>query len=193
MWSAYFLLKNQPKLQDTDGFRRKFNELYQGIKTDSYSALCYNAIFSVRRYNIVLMNAYFTKDSAMSGVDRTHYLLKVLSFLLIQTIYLAYVHNVHPHSESIFNKLEFVNEYLMVALAYTMLNFTKLSMIQDPSNPAGYLPKSEKFNTLMEYGAIGLISLIVLVNLAVMIKISFNKMIIACKKCKVKNKMKEML
>ena len=126
----------------------------------------------------------------MSGVDRTHYLQKVLSFLLIQTIYLAYVHNVHPHSESIFNMLEFVNEYLMVALAYIMLNFTKLSMIQDPSNPAGYLPKSKKFNTLMEYGAIGLISLIVLVNLAVMIKISFHKMIIACKMRKVKNKMK---
>ena len=74
-----------------------------------------------------------------------------------------------------------------------MLNFTKLTMIQDPNNPAEYLPTSESFNTLVEYLAIGLISLIVLLNFAVMIKITFNKLIIACKKRKAKNQMKKML
>ena len=193
LWSVYFLLANREKLQDQDGFKKKFTELYQGINTDSFRALCYNAVFSARRFDILLMNAYFTKDSVMSGIDRTYYLQKILAFLFIQTIYLAYVHNVHPHSESIFNKLEFVNEYLMVTLAYIMLNFTKLAKIQDPHNSAEYLPKSEKFSELMEYLAIGLISLILLVNFAVMIKLSLNKLIIYCKKRRVKNQMKKML
>ena len=107
-------------------FKTKFSTLYQGIKLDSFRALCYNSIFAVRRFNIILMNIYFTKGSPLSGLDRTYYLQKILCFLLIQSAYIIYVHSVRPHNDSIFNTLEFVNEYLMVALAYIMFNFTHL-------------------------------------------------------------------
>lgn len=42
------------------------------------------------------------------------------------------MHTVHPHTDRIFNILEFVNEYSMVLLAYCMLYFTKLINARDP-------------------------------------------------------------
>ena len=73
LWSAFFLIKNQAKLADKT-FETKFSTLYQGIKLNSLQALCYNAIFSVRRLDIVLMNVYFTANSPLSNIDRTFYL-----------------------------------------------------------------------------------------------------------------------
>ena len=96
---------------------------------DSFLALCYNAVFAVRRFDIILMNIYFTEGSPISGVERSQYLHKIICFLYIQMLYLSYIHCVHPHSESIYNKLEFVNEYCMVLLAYAMLNFTQIGTI----------------------------------------------------------------
>ena len=112
--------------------------MFQGIRPDSFRALCYNAIFCMRRFDIVLMNSFFTKGSPLNGLnfDRTHYLEKIFCFLIIQTGYILYIHEVKPHSDKIFNTLEYVNEYLMVALTYTMLNFANLVVIQDPDNPA---------------------------------------------------------
>ena len=82
IWSIYFLLKNQTKLEEPV-FKQKFSTIYQGIKPNSFKALCYNAVFSVRRLNIILINVYLTKDSPLSGLDRTYYLHKILCFLLI--------------------------------------------------------------------------------------------------------------
>lgn len=64
-------------------FRTKYNTLYQGIKTNSFTALCYNSIFSVRRFDIVLVNTYLTAESPLSGLDRTLYLAKILLFIAI--------------------------------------------------------------------------------------------------------------
>ena len=38
-----------------------------------------------------------------------------------------FVHAVRPHADSIFNYLEFINEYSMVILAYIMLKWTNLT------------------------------------------------------------------
>lgn len=62
---------------------QRYGTLFQGIKYGSYRALCYNAVFCVRRFDIVIINQYFSKDSPMSGVDRTHYLFKIILFMLI--------------------------------------------------------------------------------------------------------------
>ena len=125
---TFFLIIKEEKLVD-EQFKLKFETLYQGIKTGSYRALCYNGVFAVRRFNIVLMNMYFTKDSPLSGVDRSYYLFKIIGFLAIQTAYLSFIHNVHPHNDSIFNKLEIVNEYSMIVLAYLSLNFVNLVQV----------------------------------------------------------------
>ena len=70
IWSVFFLIKNKHKLADAD-FSQKFSTLYQGIKFDSFRALCHNAIFSVRRFDVILLNLYFTANSPLSGIDRT--------------------------------------------------------------------------------------------------------------------------
>ena len=56
---ARFLLKNQQRLDDPV-FRSKWHELYQGIRVDSFSSLLYISVFSVRRFDLVLVGVYFT-------------------------------------------------------------------------------------------------------------------------------------
>ena len=82
IFTIYFLLKNKDKTKD-DEFKAKFSTMYQGIRTDSFKALCYTAVFSVRRFDLVIMNHFFTVGSPLSGIDRNFYLHKILTFLFI--------------------------------------------------------------------------------------------------------------
>lgn len=79
-WTIFHLLRNKDRLEDPV-FKQKFKVIYSGIKTNSFLALCYHAVFSMRRFDIVLMNLYFTADSPLSGLESTHYLYKILIFL----------------------------------------------------------------------------------------------------------------
>ena len=132
----------------------------------------------------MLINLYFTKNSPLSDLERSFYLFKVLSFIFIQTGYLLYIHTVHPHNDSVFNLLEFVNEYCMIALAYLMLKFVNLVQIWDYETHA---PKqdSPKLNTGVEYTAIAIILLMALLNFLVMIRLSIGKVILKLKQRKV--------
>ena len=128
----------------------------------------------------MLVSLYFSKDSPLSGVERSFYMFKVLSFLIIQTGYLIYIHAVRPHNDSIFNTLEFVNEYCMVALAYLMLKFVNLVQIWDYETNKP-MPEDMELNTRVEYAAIVIILLMAVLNFLVMIRISVGKMINKCK------------
>lgn len=55
VWVIGFLLKNNSRLADKD-FKDKFEAIYQGIKITSFQALIYNAVFAVRRFDIILEN-----------------------------------------------------------------------------------------------------------------------------------------
>ena len=57
-----------------------------------------------------------------------------------------------------FNKLEFLNEYCMIALTFLMLNFTSI------------LPIDLEFDSKIEHAAIGIISFIITVNVLVMFR-----------------------
>lgn len=182
LWTEYFLIKNQSQLKDKTFFD-KFASLYQGINTKSFGALCYNAVFAVRRFDLVLLNVYFTQDSPLSRLDRTMYLFKIIGFLTVQTFYVAYVHETHPHEEPIFNKVELVNEYALIALGYVMLNYIKLS----PQ------PSSDGFETAMEYIAVGIIAVMVVVNFGVMIKMSLTKIIAPLRRKKLQKQAREQM
>ena len=132
----------------------------------------------------MLINLYFTKNSPLSDLERSFYLFKVLSFIFIQTGYLLYIHTVHPHNDSVFNKLEFVNEYCMIALAYLMLKFVNLVQIWDYETHAPK-PDSPKLNAGVEYTAITIILLMALLNFLVMIRLSIGKVILKLKQRKV--------
>ena len=62
----------------------------------------------------------------MSKIERTLYLEKLMLFLVIQTAYLSYIHMAKPHEDPIFNKLEFINEYALIAFGYVMFIFVGL-------------------------------------------------------------------
>ena len=68
----------------------------------------------------------FTTSSPILGCERNHYFVKIMLFLLMQIMYLVYIHTEHPHDDSSFNTLELVNEYAFLALGYVMLLFTGL-------------------------------------------------------------------
>ena len=105
--------------------------MYAGIKYN-FTSLCYNAVWSVRRFDIILMNQLLTAGNPITGFDRNFYLHKIICFILIQIGYVIYIYDARPHTESIFNILEFVNEYLLIFLAYIMLSFTNLITVADP-------------------------------------------------------------
>ena len=84
----------------------------------------YQAVFAVRRWDIIIANMLFTQSFPLLDLARHHYLEKVMCFLIVQTFYILYIHEVKPHDESAFNKLELINEYSLMAFGYTMLLFT---------------------------------------------------------------------
>lgn len=82
LWTLYFLIRDRKKL-GKPAHKAKFGSLYSGHRTKSFKALMYNAVFAVRRFDLVLINVYFTAGSPLSGVERSWYLQKILSFLVI--------------------------------------------------------------------------------------------------------------
>ena len=95
-FTVWFLFRNHHQLND-EAFHKKFISLYEGIHVQSFSALCYQAIYSVHRYDLVIVNMFFSKDSPLTELDQTESALKIICFILIQVVYLAYFHSVHPH------------------------------------------------------------------------------------------------
>ena len=85
LWPVFtvaFLIRKRNKLEKP-AFKEKYSSLYQGIKTNSFLALCYNGVFAVRRFDLILINILFTKDSPITGVSRSHYLDKIVCLLYV--------------------------------------------------------------------------------------------------------------
>ena len=82
LWIVYFLLKNSDKLAE-ESFRNKFNALIDNIKVDKFNAVIYNAVFAVRRFNILLFNLWLSQDSPLSGAKRTFYFEKIILFISV--------------------------------------------------------------------------------------------------------------
>jgi len=96
LWTLYFMIGARKNLGKPKHLE-KFGSLYAGIKTKGLKALAYNAVFAVRRFDLVLVNVFFTAGSPLSGIERTWYLQKILCFLIIQIMYLSYIHVTRPH------------------------------------------------------------------------------------------------
>ena len=63
-----FMLKNQSKLEDKT-FTQRWGTLYQGIHKNKIIALIYNAVFCLRRFEIVLVNMFFSPGFPLSNFD----------------------------------------------------------------------------------------------------------------------------
>ena len=73
----------------------------------------YNAIFCFRRLMVIL--ALFLLE------DRGFWL--IFAFNFVQTLYFYYITNVMPHTEPMHNKLEYFNEFCVIAMQYMAMNF----------------------------------------------------------------------
>ena len=84
--------------------------------------------------------------------------------------------------------MEFLNEYCLLALAYLMINFTKVTNHIHPKTRE--LHMREEDAVWIEYVTIALISFMTLFNFFAMFKLSSKKIILDCKK---KNQQKKSL
>ena len=103
--------------------------------------------------------------------DINQYLLKALAFILIQTIYLFYIFDTRPHTVSIFNRLEFINESGLILLGYVMLIFSGLTPIDD------LLANSTSYNVAVFAGVVIAI-IIFVVNYFVMIRKTIERILL---------------
>ena len=104
--------------------KTKHEILYNGICTDNVLALIYNAVFCVRRFDLVVINIFFSADFSMSLFDKNQYLLKIFVLIFVQLVYVTYIVTSWPHTESIYNKLEFLNEGLIILICYIMIMYS---------------------------------------------------------------------
>ena len=87
--------------------------MYNGIKTTRMSAKIYTSIFCIRRFFLVCM-LLILKDRAIWLIH---------TYNVIQSVYLAYISLTMPHTETIHNKLEYLNEICIISLQYTAVLF----------------------------------------------------------------------
>ena len=78
----YWLLKNYERLNDPI-FYTRWSDLFKIVKTTSFSAVIYYSVFMTRRFNLVMDNVIFSKESPLLDLERTFYLEKILVFFLI--------------------------------------------------------------------------------------------------------------
>ena len=85
--------------------------------------------------------------------------------MFVQTAYVLYVTDAKPHTNDIFNYLEFFNEGMIILMCYTMICFSGIG-------PFAEILKS----TTPIYFSVGITGLIVVANFGVMIKMTLGKM-----------------
>ena len=120
LFLARFLYKKKDVL-DTQEVKQKHQTIYDGIEIDSKLSLFYNAIFCIRRFDIVLINVVFSGNFPVKLVEGNSFLYKILFFLGIQSAYVIYIIDSWPHTESHFNTLELFNESLLILLTFIMI------------------------------------------------------------------------
>ena len=50
--------------------------------------------------------------------------MKILLFLVIESFYFIFIVSVKPHTDNMFNLLEYFNEILVMLLAYLMITYS---------------------------------------------------------------------
>ena len=151
---------------------RKYSTLYQEILTDSKQCLLYNVVFCIRRFHIVLVNVFFSQHFLKETFTTDNYLLKIFSFLVIQSIYIVYIWETMPHTMDLFNKLELFNEGFLILLAFLMICYAGIG--------DKYLTESIQEAIFPQIVSLVIISIIVLANVFVMLKITFSKLLRKC-------------
>ena len=105
----------------------------------------------------------------LTEFTRHRYLMKILLFLLVESVYFTYIVMTKPHSDNMYNELEYFNETLMMLLAYLMLPFAGLGW---------------SVGSMETLPVLVVITLITIGNLQVLIRLSYRKIILKLRKAK---------
>ena len=118
----------------------------------------------MRRFYIVFVNMIFSPGFPITDFGQHQFLLKQFLFVYIQTAYVLYVTDAKPHTNDIFNHLEFFNEGMIILMCYTMIVFS------------GIGPYADILKSITPiYFSVGITGLIVAANFGVMIKMTAGK------------------
>ena len=101
---------------------------------------------------------FFSPGFPISNFEQHQYLFKQFAFIIIQTAYILYVSDTKPHTNNIFNQLEFFNEGMIIMMCYVMIVYTGIGPVQEIM----------KSNTPV-YFSMGITGIIAIANFGVMI------------------------
>ena len=128
-----FLFAYQEKL-DSVAFKKRFESLYLGVKTnkylrfserqpflkiDNYLSYLYSLFFCVRRLAVIFCLHWMKEDN---------YLWCTYSLMAVQMAYVNYMITVKPHKDSYHNSLEIFNEVLIFLMIFSMQSFNSSSI-----------------------------------------------------------------
>ena len=72
----------------------------------------------------MLINIALSPNTPVTNLDQHHYLSKIILFLVIESVYISYIYSTHPHTQSMYNRLEIFNETSLIILAYLMICYS---------------------------------------------------------------------
>ena len=146
---------------DDEPFKRRFESLYLGNKTNNYlenlrtdRKICYlyTFFFCIRRLALVL-SIYWMKEE--------RYMQCIYALIAIQSCYILYMAMAKPHIEDHFNYLELFNETFVLLILYTMISF----------NPSTIIPLVDSYHQwIIGFVVMGLIGAVFFVNLSMMMR-----------------------
>ena len=87
----------------------------------------------------------------------------MIAFISIQSVYFEYMALIKPHSEMIHNKLEFVNEGLLIAIQYMMIIILLAKEV------------GTEYQWATGFTVSGLVALIFLINISVLVYLNIRK------------------
>ena len=98
--------------------------MFDGIEIDNKQSLLYNTVFMTRRFYIVIINLLLNSGNPWNSFDESRYFYKIILFLLITYVKILFVIDTRPHTQTVYNRLEFINEGALIVLANVMIAFS---------------------------------------------------------------------
>ena len=129
----------------------------------------------MRRLFLVAINVSFNEGCPWTNLDGERYLYKVISLICIQLVYLIYVIDTKPHTQSTYNNLELVNESTLLLLAYLMISFS------------GIVESQTLGNRTTQFLAIFIIAFMLLFNFLMLLKSTYFMFKMTCLRLRRKN------
>jgi len=116
---AFFILTRH-ELLFQEAFRSKFGAFYEDFKIHDKRALLYYSVFVIRRYLMALTCVFLTD----------HPIFQIQMYAFYTLFYLWYLVSVRPFNNELNNRLEILNEFVVLGTSYLLFIFS--DFVDDP-------------------------------------------------------------